>query len=60
MWVKDFVIYIDAICNIVTLIPSGPVAFPTDIDDISFLTYSSVNRLGIFKSVIELPSPLCA
>ena len=42
MWVKNFVIYLDAICNIFTLIPSGPVAFPTDIDDISFLTYSSV------------------
>ena len=33
MWVKDFVIYLDDICNIFTLIPSGPVAFPTDIDD---------------------------
>ena len=27
MWVKDFVIYLDAICNIFTLIPSGPVDF---------------------------------
>ena len=42
MWVKDFVIYLDAICNIFTLIPSGPVAFPNAIDDISFWTYSSV------------------
>ena len=42
MWVKDFVIYLDAICNMFTLISSGPVAFPTDIDDISFWTYSSV------------------
>ena len=44
MWVKNVAIYLylDDICNIFTLIPSGPVAFPTDIDDICFLTYSSV------------------
>ena len=49
-----FWVYLDAICNMFTLIPSGPVAFPIDIDDICFWTYSSVISGSVHFSSSEL------